>query len=212
MFTVTSISGKTNSSQLREFTLDSPEDIELLPTQTRKGKNPNTTVDNDYCSTGSKAFVISTSQRFMLNSNGIWCEVVNLTSAGGQIAGKSVQISKIEPIVGGNRITFTYTLDNGTLQNSYLEVMNGEKGDSVASASIDKDGILSFTLTNGEEIIAGKISVEIDSGSIDLENYYTKDEADKKFVSMIELDSFIEEKIDKNAFTASNEEIENLFK
>ena len=75
MFTITQIGGKANSSSLREFTLDTPDDISLLPTQKIKGKNPNNTVDNDYCSTGSSAFVISTGQLFMLNSEGIWCEV-----------------------------------------------------------------------------------------------------------------------------------------
>ena len=32
----------------------------------------------------------------------------------GALVGKNVIVSKIEPIVDGNRITFTYTLDNGT--------------------------------------------------------------------------------------------------
>lgn len=75
MFTVTGIGGRVSSSQLREFTLDTPNDIELLPTQTKKGRHPDYTVDNEYCSTGSSAFIISTSQLFMLNSEGIWCEV-----------------------------------------------------------------------------------------------------------------------------------------
>lgn len=75
MFTVTGIGGQVNSSQLREFTLDTPDDVEFLPTQTTKGKHPQRTVDNEYCATGSSAFVISTSQLFMLNSEGIWCEV-----------------------------------------------------------------------------------------------------------------------------------------
>ena len=93
--------------------------------------------------------------------------------------GKNVQVSKIEPIIGGNRVTFTYTLDDGTPQNSYLEVMNGEKGVSVISAKIDDKGVLSFTLSNGEILIAGTIT--IDESKINLENYYTKSESDEKF-------------------------------
>lgn len=124
--------------------------------------------------------------------------------------GKNVQVSKIEPIVGGNRVTFTYTLDNGTPRNSYLEVMNGEKGDSVISASIDKDGQLSFTLSNGEVIQAGTIT--IDSDKINLENYYTKEQTDKKFVQLIELDNLILKTIDDNFVAVSSEEINNLFK
>lgn len=127
----------------------------------------------------------------------------------GAIVGKNVRVSKIEPIIGGNRVTFTYTLDNGTQQNSYLEVMNGEKGDSVTSASIDETGILSFTLSNGEKIIAGKIT--IDTGNVNLENYYTKEQTDKKFVQLIELDNLISKKLEENLIAVSSEEIINLF-
>ena len=76
MFTITKIGDRTNSSSLREFTLDKLADVDNLPTQTTKGKQINgNTVDNDYCATGSSAFVIETSQLFMLDSEGIWCEV-----------------------------------------------------------------------------------------------------------------------------------------
>ena len=75
MFTITKVGDRTNSSALREFTLDEPDDVQYLPTQTQKGTQDGNTVDNDYCATGSSAFVISTSQLFMLNSEGIWCEV-----------------------------------------------------------------------------------------------------------------------------------------
>lgn len=124
--------------------------------------------------------------------------------------GKNVQVSKIEPIIGGNKVTFTYFLDDGTPQNSYLEVMNGEKGASVTSATIDENGILSFTLSNGESISAGTIT--IDESKINLENYYTKDQADKKFVQSMELDNLIAKQMEENFLAVTNEEIENLFK
>jgi hypothetical protein len=123
--------------------------------------------------------------------------------------GKNVQVSKIEPIIGGNRVTFTYTLDDGTPQNSYLEVMNGEKGVSVISAKIDDKGVLSFTLSNGEILIAGTIT--IDESKINLENYYTKSESDEKFVQTLALDNLIVQKIEEKFIAATNEEIENLF-
>lgn len=47
---------------------------------------------------------------------------------GGAVVGKNVTISSITPIDGGNRITFSYTLDNGTTKTSTLEVMNGVNG------------------------------------------------------------------------------------
>lgn len=69
----------------------------------------------------------------------------------GAIVGKNVQVSKIEPIKKGNKVTFTYTLDNGIQQNSYLEVMNGEQGASVVSANIDETSVLigdNFSFSN----------------------------------------------------------------
>lgn len=127
----------------------------------------------------------------------------------GAIVGKNVQVSKIEPIKNGNRVTFTYTLDNGTQQNSFLEVMNGEKGDSVTAASIDETGILSFTLSNGEKIVAGKITIDV--GNVNLENYYTKEQTDKKFVQIMELDNLILKKIEEIYEIATPEEIKNIF-
>lgn len=47
---------------------------------------------------------------------------------GGAVVGKNVTISSITPIDGGNRITFSYTLDNGTTKTSTLKVMNGVNG------------------------------------------------------------------------------------
>lgn len=125
-------------------------------------------------------------------------------------SGKNVQVSKIEPIVGGNRVTFTYTLDNGTQENSYLEVMNGEKGVSVVSASVDDNsGELSFTLSNGQTISAGTIA--IDSSKLDLKNYYTKDQANDRFVQTIELDDLISKTIEEKFTTATAEDISGLF-
>ena len=47
---------------------------------------------------------------------------------GGAIAGKNVTVSSIEPIEGGNEVTFSYTLDSGQKKYSTLQVMNGKNG------------------------------------------------------------------------------------
>lgn len=47
---------------------------------------------------------------------------------GGAVVGKNVTISSITPIDGGNRITFSYTLDDGIVKTSTLDVMNGVNG------------------------------------------------------------------------------------
>lgn len=135
---------------------------------------------------------------------------VNDTLQGaGAIVGKNIQVSKIEPIKGGNRVTFTYTLDNGKQQNSYLEVMNGEQGVSVVSANIDETSVLSFMLSNGEKITAGKIT--IDACNVNFENYYTKEQTDKKFVQLMELDNLILKKIEDTFEIATQDEIKNIF-
>ena len=47
---------------------------------------------------------------------------------GGAVVGKNVTISSITPITGGNRVTFSYTLDDGTVKTSTMDVMNGVDG------------------------------------------------------------------------------------
>lgn len=47
---------------------------------------------------------------------------------GGAVVGKNVIISSIDPIDGGNRITFSYTLDDGTVKTSTMDVMDGKDG------------------------------------------------------------------------------------
>lgn len=108
----------------------------------------------------------------------------------GAIVGKNVVVSKIEPIVDGNRVTFTYTLDNGTQKNSYLDVMNGKQGISVVSAKVDNSGILSFKLSNDEIISAGKIMINMDN---------------------MNLDDLIAQKITENFVPITYEEINDMF-
>ena len=59
---------------------------------------------------------------------------------GGAVVGKNVTISSITPIEGGNRVTFSYTLDNGTVKTSTMDVMNGVDGIDGLSGKDGKDG------------------------------------------------------------------------
>lgn len=52
---------------------------------------------------------------------------------GGAVVGKNVQVSSITPITGGNRVTFSYTLDDGTTQTSYMDVLNGKDAEKGAT-------------------------------------------------------------------------------
>lgn len=65
---------------------------------------------------------------------------------GGTIVGKNVIISSITPIDGGNRITFSYTLDNGQKKESSLDVMNGENAVSPTITEIAENGDNTYRL------------------------------------------------------------------
>lgn len=47
---------------------------------------------------------------------------------GGSSKGKNCTIESIDPITGGNRITFKWYLDDGTEQTDTLDVMDGQDG------------------------------------------------------------------------------------
>lgn len=75
MFAITKIGDRT-VAKVKEFIADIPDDVQKLPTQTKKGTQIcQDTVSNEYCATGSSVFIISTAQLFILNSKGVWCEV-----------------------------------------------------------------------------------------------------------------------------------------
>lgn len=65
---------------------------------------------------------------------------------GGAVVGKNVIISSIAPILGGNRITFSYTLDDGTVKTSLLDVMDGL---SIVKIDVNSDNTLSYTMSDG---------------------------------------------------------------
>ena len=59
----------------------------------------------------------------------------------GAIAGKNCTVSSITPIEGGNRVTFSYTLDNGTVKTSTMDVMDGKDGIDGLPGKDGKDGL-----------------------------------------------------------------------
>ena len=72
-------------------------------------------------------------------------------AGGGAIKGKNCTVDSITDITGGQRVTFKWTLDNGTVQTGTMDVMNGAKGDTGTSiTSITGDGnFLVITLSDG---------------------------------------------------------------
>ena len=73
---------------------------------------------------------------------------------GGAVVGKNVTISSITPIEGGNRVTFSYTLDDGTVKTSTMDVMYGKDGVSVTGVSDKGNGKFTLLLSDGSETSA----------------------------------------------------------
>lgn len=124
--------------------------------------------------------------------------------------GKNVVVAKVEPIIGGNKVTFLYYDDSNAPKTSFIEVMNGEQGVSIANARIDDGNELILGLSNGSEISAGKITV--DSSSLNLDNYYDSPTIDQLLADQkAELEEYIDTKIDETMETVSEDDISNLF-
>ena len=124
--------------------------------------------------------------------------------------GKNVVVAKVEPIIGGNRVTFSYFDDQQIPRTEAIEVMNGQNGTSIANARIDNGDELILGLSDGNEISAGRIS--IDPNNINLTNYYTSQEIDLKIDDLkLELDTLIPQKIDEKFENITTNEIDAMF-
>ncbi len=107
---------------------------------------------------------------------------------GGAIVGKNVTIESITPIDGGNRVTFSYVLDDGQKRSSSLDVMNGIDGrdgeDAVSPTIIE-------SVENNENIYKLFIKTKDKSfttpnlkPSIDLSNIVTDVDLNGKILSI----------------------------
>ena len=90
---------------------------------------------------------------------------------GGAVVGKNVTVSSITPIDGGNRVTFSYTLDDGTVKTSAMDVMDGEQGNGIAKVekiktvdlvdtyrmTFDDGSTFEYEVANGDSSLGGKI-------------------------------------------------------
>lgn len=89
-------------------------------------------------------------------------------AGGGAIQGKNCVVDSITAITGGHRVTFKWTLDNGTEETGYMDVMDGDKGDqgdqgiqgvSIAGVTVNSNNHLIVTYDNGNSEDAGQIIV-----------------------------------------------------
>ena len=108
---------------------------------------------------------------------------------GGAVVGKNVKVSSITEVDGGNEVTFSYTLDDGTVNTSSMIV---EDGASVSSMIIDENNHLVCTMSDGSTIDAG----EMPALSSDVETY---------------IDEKIEESVSGAISYASNDDIDLMW-
>lgn len=92
---------------------------------------------------------------------------------GGAVVGKNVTISSITETDDGNVVTFSYTLDNGTVKTSTMTVKNGEQGNGVVKVekiksvdlvdtyrmTFDDGSTFEYEVANGDSSLGGKINI-----------------------------------------------------
>lgn len=84
-------------------------------------------------------------------------------AGGGAIKGKNCVVDSITDITGGHRVTFKWTLDNGTVTTGSMDVMNGTKGEKGEKGDKGDDGI------NGKD---GKDGRGIKSSYVNAEDHF----------------------------------------
>lgn len=80
---------------------------------------------------------------------------------GGAIKGKNCTIDSITAIDGGHRVTFGWTLDDGTEETGYMDVMDGADGscEEIVSVVIDNNNHFIVTYSDGTTHDCGIINV-----------------------------------------------------
>lgn len=91
----------------------------------------------------------------------------NTVNGGGAIKGKNCTIDSITPITNGNRVTFKWTLDDGTVQTNTMDVINGEigpvgpAGKGIASMAVNASNHIIITYTDGTTEDVGVVPGDI---------------------------------------------------
>ena len=78
---------------------------------------------------------------------------------GGSLKGKNCIITDISSITGGNRVTFQWTLDDGTVETDTMDVMDGVDGLGIKAVSINQQNHLIITYDDDTTEDAGVLPV-----------------------------------------------------
>lgn len=88
----------------------------------------------------------------------------NSLIGGGAVRGKNCVIDSITPITGGHRIVFKWTLDDGTVQSDYIDVMDGDVGPQGAQGPQGQTGPQGLQGPQGIQGPAGATGAKGDKG------------------------------------------------
>lgn len=83
----------------------------------------------------------------------------------GAIKGKNCTISSIENVDGGNRVTFSWTLDDGTIRTQTMDVMNGGVQDVSVERSETVNGVI-ITVTKTDGTVETATVLDAGDGSV----------------------------------------------
>ena len=76
----------------------------------------------------------------------------------GAVRGAPCKIQDIEPVTGGQKITFSWKGDSGAVQTRSMIVNDGVEGASIESAEVNPQGHLILTTTDGRSIDCGIVT------------------------------------------------------
>lgn len=164
MFNIIQIGNDINTRKIRQFIADKNTDIDKLPRiNTRGTQVTNEEALNEPVSSGSKCFVIESSENYILGNDNTWHLIK--TGGGSGVDGKNCTIQSITETDNGNVVTFEWTNNDGTIDTATMTVENGIDGKDGATgvaagfgtptATIDSNvGTPSVTVTSSGSNIA----------------------------------------------------------
>jgi len=94
----------------------------------------------------------------------------SILGTAGPIRGKPCTISSIEPIEGGNKVTYLWTDNAGSTRTSVMIVMDGQDGSDVTAIEIDENNHFVFTFSDGRTIDGGEVPCVDSADKVAYEN------------------------------------------
>jgi len=126
----------------------------------------------------------------------------------GAVRGKPCTIKKIEPIEGGNRVTFQWTGDSGAVQTLSLNIKDGKDAPTITNVELDALNRFVVSLSDGTSYTTAAIDFEQDPTNITYANVKEPTVTNVKQA----LDELINKKIENAESVIYNNSIDNTIR